>query len=418
MNGVRLFVVLVLSSVFLTRGHVPSFDAGCGHIIQQDVAVSQSHHFITHNVDGIAINAKDEDTISTINSSDGLILQIALQGDSIHFSPGSDFSFYVGSLALRPSLLCDSSVAFPRNSSRVLPFQPKIEPFSQTVYNILIKDTISSQTQTAKYYVVMLKSLKGKTIKWSAVVGKAETFSALDLVSFPISLWKLHGVYSNNRNRLPVLWLILLVYCIWRLMSDESMIQKWRNANRVYRSAGIAALCYTLVIIDIVLQYIDSTQQVSNSSVLHSIPLFTLIVLLLANVLPLSICCFFMNSSRVELADTYPQTQFTPFNCLKLILLYLVYNIALFGIADQFFRYIISSGVIMTSLAFGFGVYTSRCCIWHIHVAILSMSVVLLFFIGSGYWFGPIFLCLASILQLSSPSSYPDLNSSVDVLMC
>lgn len=176
--------IAIMSLVFasLVHCHVPSFGCSCCNI-SHSPDVSQTFYFKT-------------------TQSDAIVVPMDKIQDSLHLSAVFQQKYAPDLLKLR--IGCGKCEQFDLLEEVPLVYKAaELETFTQSAYYSGFERTYNSselsQLGCSSALVVQLGTLQtNSTYRWSAVVGKTKIFTALELVSFPIYIARIHGSYWNQ----------------------------------------------------------------------------------------------------------------------------------------------------------------------------------------------------------------------------
>lgn len=371
-------------------------------------ASGQTTYFNTKSINGVVVNVQH--AAAAVNSTDGLMLQVSLRQK---YTEGV-FKLFAGCLPNvgDASRICSEDIGFP-NSTRVVWKEAAVDPFTQSVYHMAIDQKVTNSQECLNgEYALMLKAENNHEILWSAVIGKADSFSLVELSVFPLYMAYVHGSYENQRYRFHViLSLILLGFLAnilirWRyfgirfvpnptsvyISNDSLWGRRWRTL--AMWSVTCSFIWFTAVTFDIILHFSDSSHEIPSSSTVEATPLFLLLVSLTANVIPtlLALYLYTYNSGAL------------PLNYMTLIFtmgLVVAYTTTLCFLGDTSTMILVCTFVIFTALNILLGVWRRKTFEWHVCVCGTScIGSLLILFLGSGYWIGPAFLLVSGIFTL------------------
>ena len=405
------FVTLVLLFPWFTSAHVPTFGGTCPAALHVDDArVSQVHYFKTTVADSVVLSSYQAQ--AALASDEGLTLQLTTPQRRFL----SSATVFVGCYRGFETSLCDSSFTvtppstniFKQNESSVYPF--KIEPFTQSLYRMVVDVTLHENlagcNRTHGSYVLRVGSSDGTEVLWGAVVGKGEVFTLSQFLSFPIFMARVHGPYGNQLYRLP-LWFALaaMIWVQWwaaqRWVLDRSSSPMGAEANSgnswhswmasSFAMASVAA--FQVVLWDVISHFVDCAHSASSEALWDALPLFLGTVALLGNVLPMIVSVHVLGAIQ---GWWLPRT----WSVVCLMLLFTTYGVTLCVLGDLAVRVVVTViGFVALAAVLieywrargqqGLVTSTSVCCI--------AYSLLLLAFLGSGYWLGPSLLFLAAV---------------------
>ena len=156
--------MLLLYAAF---GHAPQFADTFPMRLKHDEDVSQVTYFKKHEMQGLYISSP----------TSGKLVQATFPTDS------PDGTLHVG---------CVASEHITPNATVMVSASGTVEPFTQSTYHTKYDSKIPVCNASFAVY----GDFKGP---WAVVVGKTETFTVGELLSFPVYSAKLHGSWWNER---------------------------------------------------------------------------------------------------------------------------------------------------------------------------------------------------------------------------
>ena len=153
---------------FAAFGHAPQFADTFPMRLKHDADISQVTYFKKHELQGLYIS----------NPEDGKLAQASFPTDT------PDGTLYVG---------CVANEHVTPSAATMKSADGTVEPFTQSTYHLKYDSTIPTCAATQGFAIY--GQFNGP---WAAVVGKKESFSVVELLSFPVYTAKLHGSWWND----------------------------------------------------------------------------------------------------------------------------------------------------------------------------------------------------------------------------
>lgn len=408
-RAVTLPMLILLLPVSVA--HVPAFETSYGCLVRphvDDTQTSQATYFKTPPgaIAGVMMDSGALALRDSLLSNDGLVLQVTTR--IAHHS--EDLSVFAGCLpsSMWGSRVCpiDMPLGNP-NQTSVQYKEPEVEPFTQSVYHMLADRSLRADDgdcdATSGVYAIMLKNEGAATIRWTAVVGKSEKFTLGQLISFPWYVARVHGSFGNDRYRLHVLVILVVIVATSISLAvrastpmthdeDASPTRRW-----TIRLSMLAALAFMTAGVDQLLHYVDSTHECTSSDSGYSAPMFFGLVLGLAQCLPLVLALYLGGKFRGDWnANWYG---------ILLGLFILVTTATSIAVLGDLAGIIFVVGVIAVGAAHMSSVLASRGRrqAWKANLSTsvcACVGVLLLPFMAAGYWVGPILLTAASLFSV------------------
>lgn len=405
---IRLNLILILCSCSYANAHVPQFVGHQCGVPLHDVDISQAAYFITNpgQVSGVTFPSHDPSTSRALASDDGLIIQVAMRQKY----PDVDFKLFAGCLPphMNISYACSSSSSPHQNNNSLLfssspPLglarqwkSQSVEPFTQSVYHMIIDHKTDThlgecgREETTGEYAILLYASSEYPILWSAIVGKQETFSFSNLISFPVYMGRIHGKYGNRRYRFGALF-ALGVLGGFAYYFTSSRTPRGRRAS--YYALLASCVVFAIVSLDILLHFLDCAHEVDQSETVSALPLFLVLVIGMANVLPAVFAAHLAVQSKLEIPTPLWTSVWARGVSGVLLLAYIA---SIGGLGDTSLQLATFVFVFLT---------TFSAILWTklysppnqqlVGLGVIVYASVLLVFLGSGYWIGPILLGIA-----------------------
>ena len=330
-----LALALVVAAPAPARAHVPQYDCkhNCCHakydvadVDDPDDAISQAFYFTDEG--GVEFDVADFNT----NPGEGQLVYVdAVFRDEV---PRDAYELYIGCGGCAPKdEVYEDALKTYEGYGR-----GKFEPFTQHVYRSYFMDEWRTLNTSAladclsKHWTIRLVRNASATslprsdkLFWSAVVGRREWFDAVDLLQYPMYVWRNH---NDGWSELYSFWWILglcIVFAVLLLFSTDYynkldffrvgiQYQYEKNAERsdipipviVYprdTTFLVRSVCYALAMLMLVVDFFEtlvnglySVGQVQPSG--ESLVWFWLLVMLFGKVMPLLVLSWIWDSMR------------------------------------------------------------------------------------------------------------------------
>lgn len=429
MSNHRTIIIIAIICTHYTWAHIPIFGTECGSLPHiTDHKISQAYYFKTNHIDGIEIPSSIAQ--NTIEDKDGLTLQVTLR----HKYNINDFQLFVGCLPDTNNdirNICTGITSFPyNNSNSITPKSPKLEPFSQSVYHMAVDLTLKNNIGTCNHtngsYAIILKSTQQHfPILWSAVIGKGETFSLLQLLSYPLYLGHVHGSYGNERYRFYLLVYIFIGSVLKSIIGGRYFglrligkpIEGLKNCltchstnnyrhDIIYRQTRYSSLAwwfsllaccwFPLAFMDMLFHLVDSAYETSTENAWSTFIMFFITLGIFASSLPSCLSFYIFG---------YHQTYWKCNNCVNylfgaLLLLYATLLCVLGDISVVVLMTLLITCTFIVLCIYKYIYDSYKSTVLSASYIALIISFILLFFIGSGYWIGPLLLTGASVCTM------------------
>ena len=330
-----LALALAFAAPAPARAHVPQYDCkhNCCHakydiadVDDPDDAISQAFYFTDEG--GVEFDKADFNT----NPGEGQLVYVdAVFRDEV---PRDAYELYIGcgGCASGDQLYDDALKEYEGYG------RGKFEPFTQHVYRSYFMDewrtfnTSKLADCPSKHWTIRLVRNASATslprsdkLFWSAVVGRREWFDAVDLLQYPMYVWRNH---NHGWSELYSFWWILglcIVFALLLLFSTDYynkfdffrvgiQYQYVKDAKQadvpipviVYArdtTFVVRSVCYTLAMLMLVVDFFEtlvnglySVGQVQPSG--ESLVWFWLLVMLFGKVMPLLVLSWIWDSMR------------------------------------------------------------------------------------------------------------------------
>jgi hypothetical protein len=217
--------------------HVPAFgpfEHNCAHAHSNDATLSQVAYF--RGTGGLELELKsDTEPVDTLKGQN-IDLDVILRDKA----DLSTFAVYVGCGGCMKDDELSAGMMFGLHYE-----QPSIEPFTQTVMRSVLPDALrkfdssvlNSTVCPQRHFVVSLHDFgnrsTGGPLVWSAVLGRREQFTLLELINFPYYTVALHGYYWSGFGwTFPVVILLIapLTLLLWRSLRAAAGLQTLSSA--------------------------------------------------------------------------------------------------------------------------------------------------------------------------------------------
>lgn len=399
----------------LVAAHVPNYEsAKCVKNTIVEAKVSQVTYFKYANpgqVVGLTLDLTEKEDVWTALNS-GLVASISAS----RWNELQDSDFFIGCLSAETAQqLCDGTLSsFPGGGEPLIKSGGSHEPFTQSVYYPVEPQNDSKvyRTNCTRDQVLALLAKPGTGGgRFSVVLGVSELFTIEQLISFPISMARNHGSFVNVNY---IYWIVCILIVValkmhallsivtngythyaTRLLGDSTSLLR--------KSATLACLLsicvYFSVIVDITLQSTFASQQDKIGKT--SMGLFVGLVLFLANVMPMLLAMYtWRRLLTVESSNN--GVTITHAVVVGLLTTICFTSLVMLGEAPQV---PVLLGIIAGLTLIGIvAVVMTPSTRGHLQlyplVVQISLFVLYLLFLGSGYWFGPGLMIFASNVLL------------------
>ena len=342
-----------MASLFLTSmGHFPLLGTSCNESCCTPPSDQQRSHAVYLQGSG-GIDITVVSPTQPFNTLDGEMLDF----DAVFLRAydSSTFSLHVGCGGCAKEE--DGQVPSAR---RLVQWQKgQLEPFTQTAYysafpseNRTINATLlSAENCPQAHFTVRLVDYNNRTDKepliWVAFIGRRESFTALELLSFPTYIVRNHGRAWNRNGE----FLFMLVACAFSAI----VISYARSGERILRTFDQwRELFYLLSCTGFVIAICDELMNLiyaqSEIEIQGPIWLFLFLVFIAAQLIPLlTILLLWKKQKKITCNEKYSNPEKAPL---------------VWGGID------------------------------------IALGIVLLFFLGSGYYIGPACIIFVGVLHL------------------
>lgn len=395
----------------LVAAHVPNYEsAKCVKNTIVEAKVSQVTYFEyakPGQVVGLTLDLTEKEDIWTELGS-GLVASISAS----RWNELQDSDFFIGCLPAETiQQLCDGTLSsFPGGGETLIKSEGSHEPFTQSVHYPVEPQNDSKvyQTNCTRDQVLALLAKPGTGGgRFSVVLGVSELFTLEQLISFPIFMARNHGSFVNvNYNYWIVCVLIVLALKMHAIMSivtngyNHYTTRLLGDSTSLLRKlaalACLASICvYFSVIVDITLQSTFASQQDNIGKT--SMGLFIGLVLFLANIMPMLLAVYtWRRLLTIESSNTVVTISYAV--VVGILTTICFTSLVFLGEAPQVPVLLsIIAGLTLIGIV---AVVTNPAIRRHVHVYPLivqiSLFVLYLFFLGSGYWIGPGLMIFAS----------------------
>lgn len=407
----RPTLVCTLALCAIVAAHVPSYEsAKCIGRTVVDAKVSQVTYFEYANpgqIVGLTLDLMEHEDVWTELKS-GLVVSISAS----RWNELQESGFFIGCLSTETTLqLCSGALSsFPEGGEKLKKSKGSHEPFTQSVHYPVepANNSKVDRTNCTKDQVLALLVKPGMGGgRFSVVLGVSELFTLEQLVSFPIFMARNHGSFVNVNY---IYWMI----CTWIavVVTLHAVLSIIRNGCKHYATSLIgsdtpsfmklaaltclASICvYVSVIVDITLQATFASQQ--DNVTKTNIGLFVGLVLCLANIVPTFLAVYTWWRLLAVECDNGAVT-ITHMVVVSATHAICFVSLLLLGESPQV-PLLLGTLVVITFI----GMVTvaiqpvtrGQLCVYSLIMQI-SLFVLYLFFLGSGYLLGPGLMILST----------------------
>lgn len=417
--------LLPSSSLVRVAAHAPTYAraAACIEGLSAPASVSQVVYFRAvepGEVLGVRLSLRDD--AGVWGELRGAGLKVSMGVSRRHQLARSGTRFFVGCLEeAEAAAVCAKAVEFP-SASRVpltIPDTGEVEPFTQTSYFSIapatqggvITATGANCTRDSQLTVLMLAGNAGVQ-GGSVVIGTSETFSLAELASFPVYLARNHGSWGNGNYVYHVLFGLAVVLALVgeravgsppappppHLGEEGAEARERRGTGLLLTLASAAA--YAVCVADLALQMAFASQQPAVRASTSAWGLFLGVVLLSANAAPMLLA---LEVHRVATEDEGGEGELGLVHAAFAALLLTVCGGSAFQLAGTPALQQLVAPLLVALLLTFVALWARSALSAHTatHGLLCACGVMLLFYVGSGYWIGPVLMAAGSAWALA-----------------